>query len=663
LKLLQFDLENYRQFRGIQSISLSNNDEKNVNIILGDMGSGKTNILNAINWCLFGDEPGLRTTKGSDESIANIKEFEENKSVKVRVKLIFGNSTPEYIFERYCIIEGTPKNPIISSEGWSASSNVNGNWETNEGNNCSKMTEFNILRDEIVPESIRNFFFFDGEKLDKFFYPGYQRRVHEAITSVCQIELLDRTISHLESKEDEFRKKIKGQSTQVNEISTNIDKLGINIEKKRGEIKKIKSNIEEAEINKIDLENKLRDFGHKDAEVLAFERNQLKSSLEKTQKSIEVQEKKKVDEFSSYFIYALSLPLVKKALNLIEFEKKTSTTIPIPVNVGEKFLSDLLRNKTCVCGTPLAEGSKNRNSVEEFLRNLPATSKISEEATEGYYKIEPLIKKGLKFEDLRIEIEKELSHLKSEYEKVDERLKEISKKISGIPIDEIKNMEDKIQMFESAINDENRSLGFREAELIQFTKQLDAKKKELEQELRKDKKMSEMRKRIALCNHSLEILRKLKDNVTEKVRDQVERKTKEYFFQFHWKKDKDAFKNLTINEKYEVSVIGSADRDLVNYLSSGEGQTLALSFMAALSSVSGFETPVLIDTPLGRISGKPKENIAQFLPKYLEKSQLTLLCTDQEYTEKVKKAMTQRIGKEFTLNYDGYEGKTTIQGN
>jgi DNA sulfur modification protein DndD len=83
--------------------------------------------------------------------------------------------------------------------------------------------------------------------------------------------------------------------------------------------------------------------------------------------------------------------------------------------------------------------------------------------------------------------------------------------------------------------------------------------------------------------------------------------------------------------------------------------------MAALSSVSGFDTPVLIDTPLGRISGKPKENIAQFLPKYLEKSQLTLFCTDQEYTENVKKAMIHRIGKEFILNYDGYEGKTTIQ--
>jgi len=663
LKLLHFDLENYRQFRGIQTISLSNNNEKNVNVILGDMGSGKTNILNAINWCLFGDEPGLRTTKGSTESIANIKEFEEKKSVKVRVKLIFGDSIPEYIFERYCVIDGSPKKPLISSEGWSASSNVNGNWETNEGNNCNKMTEFNILRDEIVPESIRNFFFFDGEKLDKFFYPGYQRRVHEAITSVCQIELLDRTISHLESKEDELRKKIQGQSTQVNEISRNIDKLNINLDKKKGEISKIKSNIEEADLNKFDLESKLRDFGHKDVEALAFERMQLKASLERIQKSIETQEKKKVEEFSSNFIFAISLSLVKKALNLIEFEKKTSKTIPIPVNVGEKFLSDLLRNKTCVCGTPLSEGSINRNSVEEFLRNLPATSKISEEATEGYYKIESLIKKGLQFEDMRIEIEKEISILKSEYSKFDERLKEISKTISGIPIEEIVNIEKRIQMFESVINDENRSLGFQESEIIQFTKQLDAKKKELEQELRKDKKMSEVRNKIALCNHSLEILRKLKDSVTEKVRDQVERKTKEYFFQFHWKKDKDAFKNLTINDKYEVSVIGSAERDFVDYLSSGEGQTLALSFMAALSSVSGFETPVLIDTPLGRISGKPKENIAKFLPKYLENSQLTLLCTDQEYTENVKKAMIHRIGKEFTLIYDGYEGKTAIQEN
>ena len=82
--------------------------------------------------------------------------------------------------------------------------------------------------------------------------------------------------------------------------------------------------------------------------------------------------------------------------------------------------------------------------------------------------------------------------------------------------------------------------------------------------------------------------------------------------------------------------------------------------MAALSSVSGFDAPIIIDTPLGRISGVPKEKIAASLPKYLKNSQLTFLITDQEFTPAVRANMKERIGKEFELQYDEEEITTGI---
>lgn len=84
-------------------------------------------------------------------------------------------------------------------------------------------------------------------------------------------------------------------------------------------------------------------------------------------------------------------------------------------------------------------------------------------------------------------------------------------------------------------------------------------------------------------------------------------------------------------------------------LSAGERQILALSFMAALYSVSGFDAPIIIDTPLGRISGEPRKNIAEALPGYLSKTQVTLLMTDTEYTDEVRKELLKRIGKEYRL--------------
>jgi DNA sulfur modification protein DndD len=86
-------------------------------------------------------------------------------------------------------------------------------------------------------------------------------------------------------------------------------------------------------------------------------------------------------------------------------------------------------------------------------------------------------------------------------------------------------------------------------------------------------------------------------------------------------------------------------------LSAGEKQVLALSFMAALSDISGFTAPIVIDTPLGRISSEPKELIAQNLPAYLEDTQITFLMTDEEYTSTVQGLIQDRVANEYKLNY------------
>ena len=90
--------------------------------------------------------------------------------------------------------------------------------------------------------------------------------------------------------------------------------------------------------------------------------------------------------------------------------------------------------------------------------------------------------------------------------------------------------------------------------------------------------------------------------------------------------------------------------------SAGERQALALSFMAALNYVSGFKAPLVIDTPLGRIDeGKPKWQIAENLPRYLEQRQVIMLVTGSEYTDEVRKRLINRVGKEYRIRFDETE--------
>ena len=54
MKLKKLVLHNFRQFLGKQEINLETSDKSNVIVIHGENGSGKTTILEAFSWCLYG---------------------------------------------------------------------------------------------------------------------------------------------------------------------------------------------------------------------------------------------------------------------------------------------------------------------------------------------------------------------------------------------------------------------------------------------------------------------------------------------------------------------------------------------------------------------------------------------------------------------------------
>jgi len=116
-----------------------------------------------------------------------------------------------------------------------------------------------------------------------------------------------------------------------------------------------------------------------------------------------------------------------------------------------------------------------------------------------------------------------------------------------------------------------------------------------------------------------------------------------------WKKD--SFKDVRIDKDYNISIIDNRGMESVGTLSAGERQVLALSFMSSLNIVSGFDAPIIIDTPLARITGEPRENIARSLPNYLMRRQVILLVTEDEYTKVVREKIKKAVGKEYLIKF------------
>ena len=54
MKIDSIRIRNFRQFHGSIEIQFSNDTKKNVTVIHGSNGSGKTSLLNAFKWCFYG---------------------------------------------------------------------------------------------------------------------------------------------------------------------------------------------------------------------------------------------------------------------------------------------------------------------------------------------------------------------------------------------------------------------------------------------------------------------------------------------------------------------------------------------------------------------------------------------------------------------------------
>ena len=75
IRIISLELENYRPYYGKHKINFSSREE-GFTVIFGKNGEGKSNLLNAISWCLYREEPhGM----GNDETSHKSK----NKSLPI----------------------------------------------------------------------------------------------------------------------------------------------------------------------------------------------------------------------------------------------------------------------------------------------------------------------------------------------------------------------------------------------------------------------------------------------------------------------------------------------------------------------------------------------------------------------------------------------------
>ena len=76
MRLEQIAIENFRQYYGRQRVRFARDTQRNVTVIHGINGAGKTSFFLALNWCLYGK------TVDDFKVIDNVGELMSKEAVK-----------------------------------------------------------------------------------------------------------------------------------------------------------------------------------------------------------------------------------------------------------------------------------------------------------------------------------------------------------------------------------------------------------------------------------------------------------------------------------------------------------------------------------------------------------------------------------------------------
>lgn len=641
MKLYKATIENFRQYYGKICLEFSTT-ERNITIIQGDNGGGKSNLMNAIVWCLFDDEM-FKSTKNVGRPVINetaLSSLKGKETTTVSVSVVMGDEKPEYEFVRnveYCkTASGSPERIGTEFKCYHI---------TSTGHNKIPNPEWEV-NNRFIPKDLRTFFFFDGEKMDQYFEDTSS--VKNNVERISQIDVLNGVIDTINATIKSITRDMGKLSPKGEEFAKNLENLQDERKSLNDELERLVPEIEELKDIKFSIDSYLQNHSSNVVKEKSRRRDELIDQIKVIDEKIDSLNNKMKRYVSDAIPSVFAYNALVYASDLINEETSKGT---LPPNVKDVFLKELLESGICICGRSLDEGESCRKNIQSLLDRI-VPSDIANDATQGKYAIKSLISNIDFRSDLKSDMQEQIE-LEESKKNLSHTVSAISEELANSDIFEISKKEEDRRSIDEKISSKTQRIGYIKGSLSRIDRDISNTQDLLNQSNRDDQKYTYLYNQKECARNLLQKFQNIKQEILNEVRSRLEEKTREYFFNMIWKKS--SFQDVQIidlGSKYKISVLSPEGAECLGDISAGERQVLALSFTAALYSVSGYSVPVIIDTPFGRISGTTRDNIASSLPNYLSETQIIMTMTDTEYTDSVRESMKAAVGKEWRIQYD-----------
>lgn len=649
MKLISIMLCNFRQFYGESIKLILASSATNTTVIHGNNGSGKTTLMNAFTWVLYEKFSPAFTSPEQLVNKRSLAEAEVNKPVPCWVEIIFEHDHKRYQAQRICRAYKNDTGMIEygKSELYMKVVSDDGRWIHPEQSGEQ-------IINRILPESLHQYFFFDGEKIEKIVRSDQRDEISEATKELLGIEVLNRGIKHLA----EAKKSLESELQVIGNAETK--ELLQNKSKKDGELDKIEERQKEIhqELKNYDqlkqeINNRLLEF--KGAEGLPQQRQNLQSQASSLQEQLGQANQSIKNAIATTGYTVLLTDVITDFRGIIDGLRDRGE---LPTGIKQQFVEELLNRKRCICGTELITGENHYNHVASWMAKA-GVADVEETAIRLSVQVEEIAKKIPDFWQEIDDKQNKISGWRKELSLTETQIEDINKKLRNFPNEDIQDLQKRLHDMQTKIDDLNRETGGNEQRISVVNKEIQELNKEINKKEMNEKKQKLAQERISVTQEAVERLTEVKNRLERHFRASLERRVQEIFNQI----------SVTpyvpqLNSKYELSLIeNTSGKEASVAASTGENQILSLSFiLGIIDSVRQWSQkntfmgpdsstfPIVMDSPFGSLDQISRRHIAEKLPQLA--NQLIILVTQTQWRGEVATEMDKYIGRQYVLVYN-----------
>ncbi|MDR5819141.1 DNA sulfur modification protein DndD [Caballeronia sp. LZ043] len=660
------ELTNFKSYRRETFEFPSPSEDRNLVLIGGLNGFGKTTILEALYLCLYGKDALVHLARAglkADDSFGYPTFLERAfngearhagagfMSVRVRIhrtKLQALDVTRKWFFK--------PNGSWAEDEALArlVTRDIPGSPRIDGQNNFS-LTE--LLDEFFLPAHIAPFFFFDGEEVKKLADQSRVEQVKQGLEGLLGVVLLRALSDRLKNFESIKRSGVINVDQDKLELARiELTRLETELEEAQVELKSMQSEADRIRNEREDLISRMTALGAGSADVsslgsLIEERQQFRNELGKCHQKLEA-------------VLAGKLPFHLTGPDLLseyrtqihgearwyEWEADRRALEPRIAAFEEAFFS----STATVIRPPLtaSQCAEVREGITRAWTSLfhPPPPDAASEIEHKYLRKEAR-QETLQFLDSLDLSRRDIDELLQEQESLQRRIEDLERQINRL---EGLDRDGTLAALKRSIDDlslpwERLQEAMRASERRQGA--LDHQIRSLRPTYQRERQNSDKSNPARSLIEKSERVRRVINEVIPKlfplkVQELAREMTKIYKALAH----KDIVDRIDIHDDGRTRLLDGSGKEIMADRSAGENQIFATALIAGLARVSRIAAPLVVDTPLGRLDSKHRENILRFWTSD-PRRQVILLSQDEEIDPEFFKRLEGRVCKSYLLEH------------